>query len=265
MADTSVPPGEVDPSADTEERVLLEGPHSRTRDFLLLLRVLKEFVQGFRALHFVGPCITVFGSARFGESHPYYKLAREVGAKLTHLGFTVMTGGGPGLMEGANRGAREAGGASVACNIELSHEQAPNPYLDRWITCRYFFVRKVLLFKYSYGFIALPGGIGTMDELFEALTLIQTGKILNFPVVLMDKHYWIPLLDQMREMRDEGAISPADMDLVKVTDDVDEAIAHIGAHTIGHFGLHRRQKPSILLGERGLDQRPPQPAPSPRG
>lgn len=240
---------------EAQDKVLLEGPHSRTRDFLLLLRVLREFVRGFRALHFVGPCITVFGSARFGETHPYYKLGREIGARLTHLGFTVMTGGGPGLMEAVNRGAREAGGASVGCNIQLAHEQAPNPYLDRWITCRYFFVRKVLLFKYSYGFVALPGGIGTMDELFEALTLIQTGKILDFPVVLIGSHYWNPLLMQLREMREEGAIAPADMRLLKVTDDLDDAIAHIGAHTIGHFGLERRAKPSKILGEQGLPSR----------
>jgi hypothetical protein len=246
--------------ASTQDRVFLEGPHSRTRDFLLLLRAMRDFIRGFRALHFVGPCVTVFGSARFGETHPYYQLAREVGARLVRLGFTVMTGGGPGLMEGANRGAWEAGGVSVGCNIELPHEQKPNPYLDRWVSCRYFFVRKVLLFKYSYGFIALPGGIGTIDELFEALTLIQTGKILDFPIVLIGTHYWAPLMQQLHDMRDEGAVAPADLDLLKVTDDLDEAIAHIGAHTIGRFGLLSRRKPSVFLGERGLDKRqtPPQ-------
>ena len=237
-----------------EDRVLLEGPHSRVRDFVLLLRVLRDFLRGFRVLHFAGPCITVFGSARFGEAHPYYAVARQVGGRLAALGFTVMTGGGPGLMEGANRGAREAGGLSVGCNIELPSEQDANPYLDRSITCHHFFVRKVLLFKYSYGFVALPGGIGTMDELFEALTLIQTGKILNFPVVLLGTAYWTPLLEQLHDMRDEGAIAARDLDLLKVTDDLDEAITHIANQTIGHFGLSRRKRPSILLGERGIQK-----------
>ena len=167
------------------DRVLLEGPHSRTREFWIVVRAFRDFIAGFRALHFVGPCVTVFGSARFPPAHPYYALARDVGAAVTRVGFTVMTGGGPGLMEAANRGAREAGGRSVGCNIELPFEQAPNEYLDRSVTCHYFFVRKVLLFKYSYAFIALPGGLGTLDELTEALTLVQTGKIANFPIVLI--------------------------------------------------------------------------------
>ena len=172
------------------DRVLLEGPHSRTREFWLVVRALRDFIAGFRALHFVGPCVTVFGSARFPASHPYYALGREVGAAVARVGFTVMTGGGPGLMEAANLGAREAGGRSVGCNIELPFEQAPNQYLDRSVTCRYFFVRKVLLFKYSYAFVALPGGLGTLDELCEALTLVQTGKIANFPIVLIGREYW---------------------------------------------------------------------------
>ena len=157
-----------------------------------LLRAGRDFIRGFRALHFVGPCVTVFGSARFDEHHRYYAMAREVGGALAGLGFTVMTGGGPGVMEAANRGAREAGGRSVGCNIELPFEQEPNPYLDRWVTTEYFWVRKVLLFKYSYAFIVLPGGFGTLDELTEALTLIQTRKILQFPVVLMGRDYWAP-------------------------------------------------------------------------
>ncbi len=180
------------------DRVLLEGPHSRTREFWLVVRAFRDFIAGFRALHFVGPCVTVFGSARFPASHPYYALGREVGAAVTRVGFTVMTGGGPGLMEAANRGAREAGGRSVGCNIELPFEQAPNPYLDRSVTCRYFFVRKVLLFKYSYAFVALPGGLGTLDELAEALTLVQTGKIANFPIVLIGREYWQPFVDMLQ-------------------------------------------------------------------
>ena len=151
--------------------------------------------------------MTVFGSARFDESHPYYALGREVGRGLARLGFTVMTGGGPGLMAAANRGAREAGGRSVGCNIKLPQEQAPNPFLDRWVLCRYFFVRKVLLFKYSYAFVGLPGGLGTLDELTEALTLVQTGKIRNFPVVLIGAGFWRPFQSLLREMVLAGTIA----------------------------------------------------------
>jgi uncharacterized protein (TIGR00730 family) len=219
------------------DKVLLEGPHSRRRELWLILRALKDFITGFRTLHFVGPCVTVFGSARYGESHPYYALGREVGASLAGMGFTVMTGGGPGLMEAANRGAREAGGRSVGCNIELPTEQEPNRYLDRWVTCRYFFVRKVLLFKYSYAFIGLPGGLGTLDELFEALVLIQTGKIDNFPVVLFGTTYWRPLQGLLQHLAREGTISESDLKLLLVTDSVDDARAHIRLHAVEQFGL----------------------------
>jgi uncharacterized protein (TIGR00730 family) len=202
-------------------------------------------------LHFVGPCVTVFGSARFTVEHPYYALARQVGAGLAGLGFTTLTGGGPGIMEAANRGAREAGGRSVGCNILLPHEQAPNPYIDRLVTFRYFFVRKVMLVKYSYAFVVLPGGFGTMDELFEALTLIQTGKIHNFPVLLMGSDYWQPLLSFLRRMVDAGTISDTNLDLLFVTDSVEEAITCIQDHTIERFGLYRRHVPqrSRLLHE----------------
>jgi uncharacterized protein (TIGR00730 family) len=234
-----------------DEQILLEGPHSRSRDLWLVLRAVKDFVAGFRGLHFVGPCVTVFGSARFKEDHPYYALAREVGAGLSRLGFTVMTGGGPGLMEAANRGAKDVGGRSVACNIRLATEEAPNPYLDRSVQSRYFFVRKVLLFKYSYAFVALPGGFGTMDELFEALTLVQTGKIDNFPIVLMGTSYWRRLLHLIHRMEREGTISPKDLRLWLATDDLDEALAHIRAHTVDRFGLLERRvpRPSRILGE----------------
>ncbi len=216
-----------------------------------MLRTVREFIAGFRVLHFVGPCVTVFGSARFGETHPAYAVAREIGGRLARLGFTVMTGGGPGLMEAANRGARDAGGRSVGCNIELPFEQQPNRYLDRSITCRYFFVRKVLLFKYSYAFVALPGGIGTLDELTEALTLIQTGKIENFPVVLIGRVYWQPMRDMLEEMAVSGAISQADLRLLLITDDLDEAIAYIKHHAVDAFGLRpRTPKPWTMLGER---------------
>ena len=229
------------------DRVLLEGPHSRRRDLWLVLRAVRDFIGGFRTLHFVGPCVTVFGSARFDESHPYYSLGREVGKALAGMGFTVMTGGGPGLMEAANRGAQEAGGRSVGCNIELPREQAPNPYLDHSVTCRYFFVRKVLLFKYSYAFVALPGGFGTLDELTEALTLIQTRKIANFPIVLVGTAYWRPFQDLLAQLAAAGTIDPADLRLMLVTDSVLDVVSHIERHAVRRFGL---VVPSRLLGER---------------
>ncbi len=232
------------------DRVLLDGPHSRITEMSLLLRAVRDFIRGFRVLHFVGPCITIFGSARFGESHPYYKVAREIGRRVSLMGFTVMTGGGPGLMEAANRGAREAGGLSVGCNIELPHEQDPNPYLDRWITCHYFFVRKVLLFKYSYGFIGLPGGLGTLDELSEGLVLIQNSKIQEYPIVLIGTAYWQPFISLLREMVTQGAVAASDLDLLKVTDDLDEAMRHLQTHAVDAFGLKRVQRPAWWLGER---------------
>lgn len=238
------------PTGPQSDRLLLEGPNSRLREVQLLARAVRDFVNGFRRLHFVGPCISVFGSARFGEGHPYYAIARDVGRRLSTMGFAVMTGGGPGLMEAANRGAHDQGGLSVGCNIKLPFEQMPNPYLDRWVTCHYFFVRKVLLFKYSYGFVVLPGGLGTLDELNEALTLIQTHKIANFPVVLVGTAYWQPYLALLREMVREGAVSPRDLDLLKVTDNLDEAMAHIEAHTVDRFGLRRVRRPAWWLGER---------------
>jgi uncharacterized protein (TIGR00730 family) len=233
-----------------DDRFLLEGPHSRTKELRLVLQVAREFIVGFRTLHFVGPCVTVFGSARFAASHPYYALGREVGRGLVQLGFTVMTGGGPGLMEAANRGAREAGGISVGCNIESPAEQHPNPFLDRWVVCHHFFVRKVLLFKYSYAFVALPGGLGTLDELTEALTLVQTGKIRNFPVVLIGTEYWRPFQTLLREMVVAGTIAQRDLDMALVTDDVNEAMAHIERYAVQAFGLRRRAlTPSPILGE----------------
>jgi len=235
--------------ATTGERLLLEGPHSRRKELWLVLRAVRDFIAGFRVLHFVGPCVTVFGSARFPESHPYYTIGRHLGAVLARLGFTVMTGGGPGLMEAVNRGAQESGGRSVGCNIELPFEQAPNSYLDRSVTCRYFFVRKVLLFKYSYAFVALPGGLGTLDELSEALTLVQTGKMENFPVVLIGTEYWQPFRHLLDRMVTAGTIGPQDRDLLLVTDDLEEAARHIRTHAIERFGLRHVYRPSPLLGE----------------
>lgn len=247
-------PEKVPAPANGSDRYLLEGPHSRLQEVLLLSRAMRDFIRGFRALHFVGPCVTVFGSARFAESHQYYEVAREVGRRVARLGFTVMTGGGPGLMEAANRGARDAGGRSVGCNIRLPFEQAPNPYLDRWITCHYFFVRKVLLFKYSYAFVVLPGGLGTLDELCEALTLLQTGKIRAFPVVLIGTAYWEPFLSLLREMIEEGAVGASDLDLLMVTDDMEQAVRHLEKNAVTAFGLRRVpwRQPKWWLGERAL-------------
>jgi uncharacterized protein (TIGR00730 family) len=246
----SSPNVEAPSAAHTDDRVMLEGPHSRSRETWLIYRVVKDFLIGFRAMHFVGPCVTVFGSARVKEDHPYYQLGRELGAGLARLGFTVMTGGGPGMMEAANRGAKEAGGRSVGVNITLLMEQAPNRYLDRMVTCRYFFVRKVILFKYSYAFVALPGGLGTLDELSEALTLIQTKKILHYPVVLIGAAYWRGFIALLEDMVKAGTISAGDLQLFLVTDDLKEALAHIKKHAIEEFGLAPRPpKPSRLLGE----------------
>ncbi|MBL8764443.1 MAG: TIGR00730 family Rossman fold protein [Phycisphaerae bacterium] len=229
---------------DPEERVFLEGPRTRRFELLRALRIFIEFVRGFRMLHFVGPCVTVFGSARFPESHAYYALAREMGARLSGMGFTVMTGGGPGVMEAANRGAKESGGRSIGCNIKLPMEQEPNPYVDSWMEFRYFFVRKVMLVKYSYAFVVLPGGFGTMDELFEAATLVQTGKIKHFPIVLMGRAYWEPMMAFLRDtMEAQGTISPGDLDHLFLTDSPDEAVAHVERMGIAAFGLKRTTQP----------------------
>ena len=236
---------------EPEERYFLEGPRARGSELKSLLTILAEFVRGFRALHFVGPCVTVFGSARFSEDHPYYTLARTVGQRLAKLGFTVMTGGGPGIMEAANRGAKEAGGFSVGCNIVLPKEQKINAYLDRWVTFRHFYVRKVMLVKYSYAFVVMPGGIGTMDELFEATELIQAKKIESFPVILFGKDYWRPLVEFLEEMVQVGTIDRSDLRLLLFTDSVDEAMNHIQKHAVEAFGLRRTAAPrrSRLLRE----------------
>ncbi len=238
-----------------EDRALLSGPNRRLRDLQLLYSVAKDFILGFRALHFVGPCITVFGSARFPEDHPYYKLARDMGAAIAKMGFTVLTGGGPGIMEAANRGAKDAGGRSVGCNIRLPFEQSHNPYLDRWVTMEHFFVRKTLLIKYSYGFIIMPGGFGTMDEMFEALTLIQTKKLKSFPIVIMGSDFWPEMRQFMEHMLKGATISAEDLDLIKWTDSVDEAVAHLQEKAVTQFGLRRYRVPksSALLGEKALE------------
>lgn len=241
-------------SAAFEDRMLLSGPNPRSRDFRLLMGVVNDFLSGFRTLHFVGPCVTVFGSARYAEDHPYYQQARAMGAAISKMGFTVLTGGGPGIMEAANRGAKDVGGRSVGCNIILPFEQKPNPYLDRWVNFRYFFVRKTLMLKYSYGFVIMPGGFGTMDEMFEALTLIQTRKIRNFPIVVMGSEFWKYLRDFLDKMIASGTISPEDLSLMKFTDDIDEAIAHLEEKAVKQFKLRRALVPkrSAVLGEKGI-------------
>jgi uncharacterized protein (TIGR00730 family) len=245
-------------SPERADEIFLEGPRSRLDEFITVLRVVRDFLRGFRGLHFVGPCVTVFGSARVKADSPNYELARQMGAALARLGFTVMTGGGPGIMEAANRGAKEIGGRAVGCGIELPLEQKPNAYLDRCVTMHYFFVRKALLVKYSYAFVVMPGGAGTLDELFEALTLIQTGKIKNFPIVIMGTQYWKELLEFINKMAEFGMISPTDVSLVYATDSVEEAIGHIHSKAIEPFGLRlttrlRRHLP--WLGERALPKR----------
>jgi uncharacterized protein (TIGR00730 family) len=209
------------------EILFLDGPRSRWQDFKFVIKVCIEFIRGFRALHFVGPCVTIFGSARFGEDSPYYQLTRKLSGEIAKLGFTIMTGGGPGIMEAANRGAREAGGKSVGCNIILPMEQEPNPYLDKWVNIRYFFVRKTLLIKYSYVFVIMPGGFGTLDELFEAMTLIQTKTIKDFPVIIFCKDYHKDMLEHIEQMKVRKTISPGDLSLFLITDSIDEAVTHI--------------------------------------
>ena len=242
-------------SPQRADEIFLEGSRSRFDEFVTVLRVVRDFFRGFRVLHFVGPCVTVFGSARIKIDNPYYDLARKMGGAIAQLGFTVMTGGGPGIMEAANRGAKDVGGRSVGCSIELPVEQQPNAYLDRCVTMHYFFVRKALLVKYSYAFIVMPGGAGTLDELFEALTLVQTGKIKNFPIVIMGTDYWRELIDFLDKMAQTGMISAEDLSLIYATDSVEKAIAHIRSKAIEPFGLKRvthirRHFP--WLGESGL-------------
>lgn len=233
-----------------KERFFLEGPRSRISELSSIFKIAWEFLRVFRVLHFVGPCVTVFGSARFGEGHEYYELTRKIGGKLTDIGFTVMTGGGPGLMEAANRGAREAGGHSIGCNIELPFEQSHNPYLDKVVTVYYFFVRKVALVKYSYAFVVVPGGIGTLDELFEALTLIQTGKIENFPVIVFCKDYWMNMQEHLEAMAKAKSIDISDLKLLLFTDSIDEAAEYLQENAIRRYGLKKgRPKRLRILGE----------------
>ncbi|HEY0036412.1 MAG TPA: TIGR00730 family Rossman fold protein [Longimicrobium sp.] len=219
----------------TEDERLLQSPAEQPEslDFTRsdpwrVLRIMGEFVEGFDTLARIGPAVTIFGSARTPADHPEYAAARETARLLGEAGFGIITGGGPGVMEAANRGARDAGVQSIGCNIELPFEQGINPYVDVAINFRYFFVRKTMFVKYAEAFIIFPGGFGTMDELFEALTLIQTGKVRDFPVVLVGTAYWQGLIDWIRgALLAEGKISPEDVDMLVVTDSLEEAVQTI--------------------------------------
>ncbi len=232
MPDTRQPtPFEADKQMTIRE--LAEWNAVRTRDTWRVFQIMGEYVEGYERLARCGPSVSVFGSARTPEGHPYYDMGRAVGQRLAERGYAVLTGGGPGVMEAANRGARDVGGVSVGLNIVLPHEQGTNPYVDpkHSLTFDFFSARKAMFVKYAQGFIVLPGGFGTMDELFESLTLIQTGKSVRFPVVLMGASYWQGLLDWIRaQLLDGGFISPGDVDLFSVTDSPEEAVAMIEAY-----------------------------------
>jgi uncharacterized protein (TIGR00730 family) len=238
------------PIIPSKEQVYLEGPKSRGFEFDFALRVFRQFIKGFRTLHFIGPCITVFGSARFKEENIYYQKAREFGKRIAQMGFTTITGGGPGIMEAANRGAFENNGTSVGCNIELPFEQMPNKYVQKSITFEHFFVRKVLLIKYSYAFIIMPGGFGTMDEFFETLTLVQTKSITQFPIVLYGKEFYKELWEYLEFMAQAGTITRDDLLLVKLTDNVDEAMEHIQSFITKNYKVVPRKKMWWLLEKR---------------
>ncbi|MGQ0738095.1 MAG: TIGR00730 family Rossman fold protein [Bacteroidota bacterium] len=233
-----------------KEHIYLDGPKSRGYELGFAWRVFWQFIKGFRQLHFIGPCITVFGSARFKEDHIYYQSAKEIGKLIAESGFTTMTGGGPGIMEAANRGAFENGGRSVGCNIQLPFEQKENPYMHKSVTFEHFFVRKVLLVKYSYAFIIMPGGFGTMDEFFEILTLIQTKSVTGFPVVLFGKEYYQPLMENIEWMAQQGTISRGDMSLVLVTDSSEEAMNHITSYISSNYKVKPRKRFWWLLEKR---------------
>jgi uncharacterized protein (TIGR00730 family) len=224
--------GQVETGSTTDQRLLdsrgaTDWVHT---DPWRVLRIQAEFVEGFGALAELGPAIAVFGSARTPADHPHYAVAEEVGRKLVDAGFAVITGGGPGAMEGANKGACEAGGVSVGLGIELPFESGLNQWVDKGINFRYFFARKTMFVKYSQGFVVLPGGLGTLDELFEALTLVQTQKVTSFPIVLIGTAYWQGLLGWLRDTAlSEGKINAKDLDMMVLTDDVDEAVALMAA------------------------------------
>jgi hypothetical protein len=224
-----------------KEPIYLEGPKSRSYELGFTWRVAREFIHGFRTLHFAGPCITVFGSARFKEDNIFYQRAREFGKEIAAMGFTTMTGGGPGIMEAANRGAFENNGKSVGCNILLPYEQKANPYVQTSITFEHFFIRKTMMIKYSYAFVIMPGGFGTMDEFFETLTLVQTRMLARFPIVLFGEEFYRVLWEYMEYLAQQGTISREDMSLVLLTDSVRDAMDHIRTYISEHYEVQRRK------------------------
>ncbi len=231
-----------EPIIPPKSHVYLDGPKSRGYELKFAWQVFRELIDSFRTMHFAPPGICVFGSARFKDDHKYYICAREFGNRIAEMGFATITGGGPGIMEAANRGAFESGGESIGCNIRLPFEQFSNKYLHRSITFDYFFTRKTILIKYSYAFIIMPGGFGTMDELFETLTLIQTKTITVFPIVIFGKEYYTPLMDVMHSMAKTGTISEEDMSLVLLTDDVNEAMEHIRKYITTNYKIKPRSR-----------------------
>lgn len=237
-----------------EEKKFLDGPRSRWAELKYAFSVFHELIIGLRKLHFIGPCVTIFGSARFKEDHHYYKLTREVSSEIAKLGFAIVTGGGPGIMEAANRGAKDVGGLSIGCNIVLPKEQQHNPYLDSYVTLDYFFVRKELLRKYSFAFIVMPGGFGTLDEFFEALTLVQTHKSQKFPIVIMGVDYHKNLHEHIHLMAKEQTINESDMELILFTDSIHEAIQHIKKCSIDAFNLKlkKAKRTMWILGEKSI-------------
>lgn len=245
-----MPLKEVERIIPAKQQVYLEGPKSRGYEFLFAIKVFSQFIKAFRTLHFVGPCITVFGSARFKEGGRYYEKAREFGKRISEIGFTTMTGGGPGIMEAANRGAYESNGMSVGLNIKLPFEQKANKYLHKCLTIDYFFIRKTLLIKYSYAFICMPGGFGTMDEFFETLTLIQTKTITQFPIILFGKEFYKDLEELMGDMVKAKTIDPADLQLVLITDSVDEAMEHIRKYITTNYKVRPRKRLWWLIEKR---------------
>ena len=239
------------PVIPPEDHIYLEGPKNRRYELRFAWTVFTQFIKAFRTLHYVGPCITVFGSARFKEDNIFYQKAMEFGKRIAAAGFTTMTGGGPGIMEAANRGAYENGGLSVGCNIRLPFEQVGNTYVHESFTFDHFFVRKTLLIKYSYAFIIMPGGFGTMDEFFETLTLIQTKTLTTFPMILFGKEFYKELWEAMQDMAVRGSIAKEDMDLVLFTDDIDEAMNHIMKYISTNYKI-RPDKPKWWLFEKVL-------------
>lgn len=250
------------PQRETEDERLLQRDEVEEAEFLhtdpwRVFRIMGEFVEGFDTLADLGPAVSMFGSARVAPDDPWYAAAEETGRLFVEEGFAVITGGGPGIMEAANKGATEAGGDSVGCNIELPFEQGMNRYVKTAVNFRYFFVRKTMFVKYAVGFLIFPGGFGTLDELFEALTLIQTGKVRHFPVVLMGKDYWAGMMTWLRDvMAAEGKIAPEDLDLLLLTDSPEEAVAHVlrahGAQLVDAESRSHRRHKRRGLGDPGL-------------